>query len=327
MNVRMASTLVGQSGRQYVKGNMLQPHPTKPELSIYRAEYMRESIFNQSLDLKRKFAHSRHLRMPVDYNESEHTLVFDYFRSTLLVSLQGNSAFPVEARKLILRQTGETLKELHDENWIHINVKPDNILVDWEEDDRGRVQIKKVALGDLDCALRLQGDRPLRLPGANRIGNVMWRSPEAQTGKGIAKPSDVFSFGLVCIFGLTSQQIMRLDMEDLRENNMFPEQEILYRLFLFFGPQLPQGLLTQVDDEAWSKLLTFASEWAQDVTVEDLGSTFEYWTEEDFPNLTVEAKEVISMMTNLDPTARATMGEVLQHPWWKGCQQNFYEKP
>jgi hypothetical protein len=29
------------------------------------------------------------------------------------------------------------------------------------------------------------------------MGNVMWRSPEGQTGKGIGKPSEVFSFGLL----------------------------------------------------------------------------------------------------------------------------------
>jgi hypothetical protein len=29
------------------------------------------------------------------------------------------------------------------------------------------------------------------------MGNVMWRSPEGQIGKGIGKPSAVFPFGLL----------------------------------------------------------------------------------------------------------------------------------
>lgn len=40
--------------------------------------------------------------------------------------------------------------------------------------------------------MQLEGKKLLNA----RIGNVMWRSPEGQTGKGIGKPSDVFSYGL-----------------------------------------------------------------------------------------------------------------------------------
>jgi len=74
-------------------------------------------------------------------------------------------------------------------------VKPDNILVDWTSDEQGKPVIKRVALGDFDIALKLKGEKPLRAPHA--VGNVFWRSPEGQTGKGVAKPSDMFSFGLV----------------------------------------------------------------------------------------------------------------------------------
>ncbi|KAI0133215.1 kinase-like protein [Hypoxylon sp. NC0597] len=287
-NRRMVSTLVGHSGRKYINSHI---SPTPIELNVCRAERgsqsfvlkrIHESIFNQSLDLKRMFAQSHRLRMPVDYNESEHVLVFDYFRSTLLSLLRERPDLPA-------------LKELHEENGIHIDVKLDDILVDWSVDDQEKIHITRVALGDLDCRLQLEGDRPLRLPGGNRIGNVMWRSSEAQTGKGIAKPSDVFSFRLVCLCRLTGEQMLLVNSKELQENNIVPEQEVLSRLFLFFGPELPPGLLKQVDDELWGKLLRAVSEWAQGVAVED---------------------PVISVTTRLDPVARATMGEVLQYRWW-----------
>jgi hypothetical protein len=54
-------------------------------------------------------------------------------------------------------------------------------------------QLQKVVLGEMDCALKLIDERPLNA----MIGNVMWRSPEGQIGKGIGKPSKVFSFGLL----------------------------------------------------------------------------------------------------------------------------------
>lgn len=70
-------------------------------------------------------------------------------------------------------------------------------MVDWNLDEQGQVQIERVALIDLDISLKLKGDKLLRIPSMQRLGNSMWRSPEAQTGQGICKPSDVFSFGLV----------------------------------------------------------------------------------------------------------------------------------
>ncbi len=74
-------------------------------------------------------------------------------------------------------------------------MKPDNIMVDWCPNEQGTPIIKHVALGDFDIALKLINERPLR--GPHPIGNVLWRSPEGQTGKGVAKPSDVYSLALV----------------------------------------------------------------------------------------------------------------------------------
>ena len=66
-------------------------------------------------------------------------------------------------------------------------------MLNWNPDENGRFRIERVVLSDLDCALRLKGGKLLDY----RMGNVMWRSPEGQIGKGIGKPSEVFSFGLV----------------------------------------------------------------------------------------------------------------------------------
>lgn len=66
-------------------------------------------------------------------------------------------------------------------------------MLNWSLDGNGQFKIERVVLGDLDCALKLKGEKLLD----HRIGNVMWRSPEGQMGKGIGKPSEVFSFALV----------------------------------------------------------------------------------------------------------------------------------
>ena len=72
-------------------------------------------------------------------------------------------------------------------------MKPDNVFVNWYVDKTGQFHLEKVALGDLDVALKLGDERLFN----RRIGNVMWRSPEGQLGKGVGKHSEVFSFGLL----------------------------------------------------------------------------------------------------------------------------------
>ena len=75
------------------------------------------------------------------------------------------------------------------------DVKPDNILVNWTCDEKGDKTVTDVVLGDFDIAFKLEGIKSRQTPYA--IGNVMWRSPEGQTGNGVTKASDIFSFGLV----------------------------------------------------------------------------------------------------------------------------------
>jgi len=43
-SIRMASTTVGKSGRVYVKGEMLQRHREDHKLSVFKAEYVSNSM-------------------------------------------------------------------------------------------------------------------------------------------------------------------------------------------------------------------------------------------------------------------------------------------
>ncbi len=87
-------------------------------------------------------------------------------------------------------------------------MKADNVVVDWSSDGEGRPRIERVALGDFDCCLKLKGEKLLDLPRGVRLGNVMWRSPEAHAGKGIGKASDVFSYGLLVSEVVPRQEII-----------------------------------------------------------------------------------------------------------------------
>lgn len=74
-------------------------------------------------------------------------------------------------------------------------MKPDNILVNWTCDKDGNKTVTDVTLGDFDIAFKSENGEPRQTSYA--VGNVTWRSPEGQTGRGMTKASDMYSYGLV----------------------------------------------------------------------------------------------------------------------------------
>ncbi|GFG14569.1 hypothetical protein IFM61392_08523 [Aspergillus lentulus] len=321
----MSSTLVSTSGHVYVRDRILKAHPRQPELNIHLAHCesrpfvlkpVSESIFEHFMILKREFPDTCQLRTHVDASEDELTLVYDYFEHDLLSLVQNNSNLSLRARKSILQQVGQPVKSLHAKNWIHLDIKPDNVMVDCRKSHAGQLEIERVVLSDLDCALELEGKRLLNA----RIGNVMWRSPEGQIGKGIGKPSDVYSYGLLCLYVITGMETLHPDFNELREAGIEPELEILGRLITYFGP-VPPELVEHVNDQRWGKLLIELSE----ATADDPDMRFNQWKEELFPNLDAETKRMISRMTKLNPAERATMSEILEDRWWSRDEDFGYQ--
>lgn len=191
------------------------------------------------------------------------------------------------------------------------DIKPDNILLNWTCDNEGNETVTDVALGDFDIACKLEDGQVLQTPYA--IGNAMWRSPEGQTGTGVTKASDIFSFGLVCIYTLGGGSFLLLnDYQEFIKHGITPEQAILTRHFSYFGP-VPEGLLMQVSNENWRRALKSASRVAEQAVNDDPGLRFTEWGAELGP----EVQNMISGMTNLDPTARSTINQVLSHRWWQ----------
>ncbi len=111
-------------------------------------------------------------------------------------------------------------------------------MVNWTRNEEGEKTVTDVALGDFDIAFQCEEGESRQTPHA--IGNVMWRSPEGQTGKGVTKASDMFSFGLVvseplstirsqaklylqCIYALGGGELMLLnDYQELAKRGISP---------------------------------------------------------------------------------------------------------
>lgn len=83
------------------------------------------------------------------------------------------------------------------------------------------------------------------------------------------------------------------------------------RHFSYFGP-VTEGLLKQINNDNWRRAVEAASAVSEEVVKEQPELTFVHWGAELGP----EAQNMISGMTNPDPTARATINQILTHRWW-----------
>ncbi|KAA6413751.1 MAG: serine threonine kinase [Lasallia pustulata] len=119
--------------------------------------------------------------------------VFQYFTDHLLSLAQMD--IPTALTKQILKDTLRGLAVLHDQNIVHNDLKANNIVINWEKEHE--IKITQVQLTDFEDSARVP-------PGYNildkQVGNWMWRSPEAHAQGRVNKPSDMFSFGVVCIY-------------------------------------------------------------------------------------------------------------------------------
>lgn len=73
-------------------------------------------------------------------------------------------------------------------------MRAENILVDFHDDDNGKIVLEKVQITDLDDAAHLRNGKFIE---GVKAGNENWRSPEAFFKSKLSKPTDMFSFGIV----------------------------------------------------------------------------------------------------------------------------------
>lgn len=111
------------------------------------------------------------------------------------------------------------------------------------------------------------------------------------------------------------------NLELMAETRGIPISELcLVPAFEFFGLPTP-AFLEHIKDEEWQEKLTgIAAEVERSLEAAkkagDTVKSFEDWGIEDYPDLTPQRHEMLSMMLKITPQDRATMLEVMKHPSW-----------
>jgi len=76
--------------------------------------------------------------------------------------------------------------------YLDTDVKPNNVLISYTSRSDSVREIDRVSLSDTEDAARVKSGEGIFV----QVGNVLWRSPEAQSGTRVGKASDVWSFGV-----------------------------------------------------------------------------------------------------------------------------------
>ncbi|OBT53182.1 hypothetical protein VE04_06181 [Pseudogymnoascus sp. 24MN13] len=262
--------------------------------------------FEYQLDLQAPLRGCPNLRVVID-TVPEHLLFVYHYCTTHLLKLAEKDSLSDASRKRILRDTLAGIANLHERNILHGDIKPDNIFVNYEESPNGTIEVQRVQVGDLEMGSVIPPG--LNVRGA-KLGNPMWRSPESHAAARINLPTDVFSFGLVCIYTTLRKIIFRIDSEGLSRAD--EERLVVKRLLFNFGdgPGLV-GLIDHLDDSvaSWRDLVLDVT---PEFTTTNPRKPFSMWVE-----INEGFRDIVTKMTSLDPARRITAREALEHPWFQ----------
>ncbi|GLB07899.1 hypothetical protein AtubIFM57258_003267 [Aspergillus tubingensis] len=214
------------------------------------------------------------------------------------------------ARKQILKSCLLGIAELHERQIVHLDIKPDNIMFDCCDREEETV-FKKVLLTDLENAAYLPKGRCIK---GMLAGNDNWRSPEAHFRGELNKPTDMFAFGIVCLYAVLGRVIFGID-DDFRfheSQGALPTMIRLKRQVSYFGDKEGMnGLLKHIgDDEVNCQVLRMP--WDERSEEYIPYKPFSQWEDHMEP----EFRDFIGQLMNLDPAKRLTAREVLEHPWF-----------
>ncbi|EUC45298.1 hypothetical protein COCMIDRAFT_5499 [Bipolaris oryzae ATCC 44560] len=314
--------LVGSTGRSYIFKKLIQerPHVGRVWLASSRNENFilkdipKNIVLGFNEDIRPRLPLTPRVRLPVDTIPDRPILVYEYLDQDLLNLVQ--SQVSMQARKEILKAILQGIADLHDRDIVHLDVKPDNFLVSYRSIDHD-ILVKKVQVNDFENAGYIPKPRCVK---GMLAGNNNWRSPEANFRGTLNKPTDLFSFGLVCIYAILGRIILGCDADfEFHESKGIPPICIrLPRQITYFGDQEGlNGLMKHFSDEE-TKREILGMHWKARMADNHPYVPFSEWTGVDST-----FKDLIRGLNNLDPSRRLTARQALEHPWFEGVKLAF----
>ena len=199
----------------------------------------------------------------------------------------------------------EALDVLHCNGYVHTDIKPSNILVNYDEEAselKNGNRFTDIQVADFGSTVRADSGHA---KDGDAIGTPIFRSPEATLRLPWNTATDIWSFGatlLSMLFGDIHMFKPRvpMDHEDY-------EREILRRMHVFFGPYP----LTYQEFASESALTLLAD--VMESVPQTARKPFHMLRDKE---LTVEDKAFLLKIMKLDPRDRPTAGQLRRDEWF-----------
>ncbi|KAK6852304.1 hypothetical protein PG990_014522 [Apiospora arundinis] len=310
----VGASVHGSSGRKYIIKQVLQD---RQDRHVYLAEadhqkFVLKTLFepeySYALSLQHKFSDNPYLRAVRDTIPGENMFVNEYLSDHLLNFAWKDISLVTQKR--ILRDALRGLASMHAHDIAHLDVKANNIMVDYHTTEDEVIVVDRVQLSDLEDSTYIPPQQALR---GIQVGNHWWRSPEAHVKGAINKQTDIFSFAIVSIFLLLRRVIFWMDMP--RDAND-PRFAILERQISHFAEwdDLDDFLEYLGRSHPWRSSF---NKMARSFGSENPRRPFAMWKSD---LLDADFKDLIRKMTHFDPRKRITAQQALDHAWFRDIQ-------
>ncbi|KJX94470.1 hypothetical protein TI39_contig4189g00010 [Zymoseptoria brevis] len=243
------------------------------------------------------------IRQLIDHGKEPSFLVLEYLESDALKASR-EAKLARKDIKFIARSVLSALNTLHAKGLAHTDIKPDNILLNFDSDGSRVVEAK---LGDCGDAWDVGFDSN---PQGTRhaIGAAIYRSPEALFGLKWSTPTDIWSFGATLIsliwgrnFHIFKPRVISADDEEFLVH-------VLIQQARYFGP-FPLSYEMWLDKEQQQVLA------AVHIHIEEQDMRKPFLQAED-EEMTLEDRDFLCGIMKLDPRDRPTAQELLKSDWF-----------
>ncbi|PIG85730.1 calcium/calmodulin dependent protein kinase [Aspergillus arachidicola] len=299
---------VGPTGSRYQFKQLIQERPHVGQDQFILKDTPKDIFSNFNEKIRSQLVESPYIRLPWDNIPDERILVYRYLTDDFLNLVR--EGIPIHIRKQLLKASLRGIAELHDRQIVHLDIKPDNIMVD-RCNAQDETIIEHVQIIDLENAVHLPKGRCIK---GMLAGNDNWRSPEANFKDELNKLTDMFSIAIVVMYLCNSWCVIFGPDDDFRKHEaqgVLPALIRLQRQVSYFGDQEKLSeLVKHISDDGIScqGLQMLWEEIQEDHIPYRL---FSEWQDVSDPVF----KDFILGLTSLDPHKRLMARQALDHPW------------
>ncbi|KAL2014942.1 hypothetical protein VTK56DRAFT_6740 [Thermocarpiscus australiensis] len=278
---------------------------------------IRHARLENERNILKRFQHAAPLGPLIDEIQEPQdppAIVLQYFDCHIGDIVEAKGLTPREAR-YVSRRVLEGLRVLHDNGFVHTDVKPDNIMVNLCHDgDQGKMRFKDACLADFGDTVSVDSEYCVN---GYPLGTPIFRSPETTLELPFGPPADVWSFGATLISLLYGEDF-DIFRPDVPVDHELYVDKILERFHKFFGPY----------PETYMTLKGMHPDLLQ--LLADIMNNFPASERKPFQRasrteISHRDRDFICKIMKLDPRDRPTVQQLLEDEWFEGVDEDEAE--